>query len=281
MGIAPPAYSHAGIDIHIGDCADILPALGERATLVLTSPPYGAVRDYGGHDFDFGAVAPPIAGAVVDGGVMCWVERDTIVDGARTGADMAHCLAFMELGLSLHDTMIYQAKPPRALGRDRYLSEFEFVFVLRQGRGALRRFNPIKDRRNVTAGIPRAVRDTPGRMADGERKYTKRDAPSTPAPRGRRGVVWQYGTGVSADFTEMNRIAHQHPALMCYALARDLILTYTNPGDLVLDPMCGGGTTLVAAKRLGRRAIGIEIHEPYLDIMAARLAQDAMAIAAD
>lgn len=75
MDIAPPAYSHAGIDIHIGDCADILPSLGERTALALTSPPYGAARDYGGHGFDFAAVAPPIAAAVADSGAMAWVER--------------------------------------------------------------------------------------------------------------------------------------------------------------------------------------------------------------
>ena len=43
---------------------------------------------------------------------------------------------------------------------------------------------------------------------------------------------------------------------MRYALARDLILTYTNPGDLVLDPMRGGSATPAAAKRLDRRAVG-------------------------
>lgn len=66
---------------------------------------------------------------------------------------------------------------------------------------------------------------------------------------------------------------------MPLALASDLMRTYTNPGDLVLDPMRGVGTTLVAAKRLKRRAVGIEIHEPYLDIMTTRLAQNAMELA--
>ncbi|MFF2811795.1 TRM11 family SAM-dependent methyltransferase [Streptomyces sp. NPDC058000] len=52
-----------------------------------------------------------------------------------------------------------------------------------------------------------------------------------------------------------------HPAKMHPGIAAHAIRTYTHPGDLVLDPMCGIGTTLVEALHLGRNALGVE-YEP-------------------
>ena len=65
--------------------------------------------------------------------------------------------------------------------------------------------------------------------------------------------------------------AHTHPTL--FPLARDHIATWTNPPDLTLDPMEGSGTTLRAARDAGRKSIGIEIHEPYYQLIRQRVLQ--------
>jgi site-specific DNA-methyltransferase (adenine-specific)/modification methylase len=64
-----------------------------------------------------------------------------------------------------------------------------------------------------------------------------------------------------------------HPTQKPVAVMRRIIQEHTDPGDMVLDPYAGSGPTLRAAKDLGRRAIGIEIYEPYAEIAARRLAQ--------
>ncbi|WP_236568041.1 DNA methyltransferase [Nocardiopsis sp. FR6] len=66
--------------------------------------------------------------------------------------------------------------------------------------------------------------------------------------------------------TRYSRLSVEHPAKMLPAIARHTIRTYTRPGDLVLDPMCGIGTTLVEALHLGRDAIGVELEPKWAGI---------------
>ena len=90
---------------------------------------------------------------------------------------------------------------------------------------------------------------------------------------GRRGPIWRYATG-GDDFG--------HPTVFPYALARDHIvrLSWTNPGDLAIDPTVGRGTTLRAAADLGRRAIGVEINPEYCDLSRRRMAQTVLPLEA-
>jgi tRNA G10 N-methylase Trm11 len=62
-----------------------------------------------------------------------------------------------------------------------------------------------------------------------------------------------------------------HPGKMLPALAREAISRYTRPGQLVLDPMCGIGTTLVEAAHLGRQAIGVELEPRWAKVAAANV----------
>jgi site-specific DNA-methyltransferase (adenine-specific) len=69
-----------------------------------------------------------------------------------------------------------------------------------------------------------------------------------------------------------------HPTQKPEGLLMNLIAAFTEPDDLICDPFCGSGTTLSAAKRLGRRAIGIEASEADCATAAARLQQSALAL---
>jgi DNA modification methylase len=69
---------------------------------------------------------------------------------------------------------------------------------------------------------------------------------------------------------------HGHPCAKPIRMIEWLVSRASLPGEIVLDPFMGSGTTLVAAKRLGNKAIGIELEERYCEIAAKRLAQGAL-----
>ncbi len=72
-----------------------------------------------------------------------------------------------------------------------------------------------------------------------------------------------------------------HPNAKPVSLIAAFLMSHTEPGDLVVDPCMGGGATLVAAKRLGRRAIGIELDRGYCEAAASMLAQGTLGLLPD
>ncbi|EEE37605.1 DNA methylase [Rhodobacteraceae bacterium KLH11] len=64
-----------------------------------------------------------------------------------------------------------------------------------------------------------------------------------------------------------------HPTEKPWRLMKEMILDFTNPGQLILDPFMGSGTTLVAAALTGRRAIGVELNPKYFDMACLRVAK--------
>lgn len=81
--------------------------------------------------------------------------------------------------------------------------------------------------------------------------------------------IWEYAVGLGG--TTNDRDAFQHPAVFPEKLAEDHIISWTNPGDLVFDPMCGSGTTLKMAKKHSRNYIGCDISEEYVLLARKRL----------
>jgi len=69
---------------------------------------------------------------------------------------------------------------------------------------------------------------------------------------------------------------NEHPTTKPISLMRELVSLFTDPGEMILDPFMGSGTTLRAAKDLGRKAIGIEMNEKYCEIAVRRLMQEVL-----
>jgi site-specific DNA-methyltransferase (adenine-specific) len=89
------------------------------------------------------------------------------------------------------------------------------------------------------------------------------------------------GGGLSGSFVE-NKISNGnlHPTQKPLELWNRIVSLFTNEGDIILDPFMGAGTTLVAAKNLYRKAVGIELEERYCEIAAQRLSQETLDLSA-
>jgi site-specific DNA-methyltransferase (adenine-specific) len=84
--------------------------------------------------------------------------------------------------------------------------------------------------------------------------------------------IWN-GGGKPAFWSFPKVCGGPHTTTKPLKLMQQLILDFTQDGQLIIDPYMGSGTTLVAAKNLKRRAIGVEIQEKYCEIAAKRLRQ--------
>ena len=266
-----------GIELVNGDCAAVLPGL-PPADLILTSPPYDNLRDYGGYNgaFDFDAVAAACVANLAPGGVLVWIVRDGVVGGSETGTSFRQALGLMALGLNLHQSMQYRHWSLAGMRKNAYYRDFDYMFVF--SKGDPKTVHLLEDRENYRAGQISTKRSA-GRTEDYKNKL-RGNAYRVP-DTGRRGSGWYYSIGKCAGSKNgdlpLEELA-EHPAIFPQKLARDHILSWTNPGDLVIDPMVGSGTTLRAAADLGRRAIGIEINPAYCDLIRRRLAQSVLPV---
>ena len=245
----------------------------DSVDLVVTSPPYDNLRTYNDSsswDFEtFTQVADGLIRVLRPGGVIAWNVADAVISdyhgkksgASKTGTSFRQALYFQDHGLNFHDELIYRKHAPRfAAGVNslRYSDVTEYVFILSKGRPST--INLLRDKPNKGAG--KVFKRDGGRNPDGSRNRAGEDAKTGVIHDfGVRENIWYYVTSFGAGQTDKR--AYEHPALMPMELARDLIKSYTNEGDLVLDPFMGSGTTARMAHSIGRDYIGFEIEETY------------------
>lgn len=246
-----------------GDSAEVLKTLDAASIdLTVTSPPYDNLRTYNGYVFDFETIARELYRVTKPGGVVVWVVGDATVNGSETGTSFRQALYFKECGFNLHDTMIWNKGGFSATGAlaVRYAPVYEFMFILSKGLPGT--FNPIKDRKTIHGGV---ILHGTVRNPDGSTKPVSGNGDKRISEYSQRFNIWDVSP------VKENREG-DHPAPFPEALARDHILSWSNPGDVVLDCFAGSGTTLKMAKETGRQYIGIEISPEYCKIIERRVA---------
>ncbi len=133
-------------DILCMDCVEGMRTLVPDACipLTVTSPPYGTMRLYGGHGWDFPSAARELYRITMPGGVLVWVVQEQIVAGAESGDSARQRLFFMHLGFRCHQTMVMMRPGSRQYTPKPYGCPLEYAFIL--SKGAPRCFHPITDR---------------------------------------------------------------------------------------------------------------------------------------
>ena len=193
------------------------------------------------------------------GGVVVWVVGDQTKNGSESGTSFRQALYFMEIGFNLFDTMIYHKKNTPFPRKERYTNAFEYMFVL--SKNVPKTFNPIMEP-SAQPGVRPTIFNTGPNFVKVKKLVTY------PKEK-KRSNVWSYAVGLHG--TTSDKVAFQHPAIFPEKLAYDHVLSWSNPGDLVFDPMTGSGTTCKAAKISGRNYIGVDISPEYIKIAKQRL----------
>jgi hypothetical protein len=237
-----PYYEQDGVTIYCGDCREVLPELGQ-SDHVITDPPYSE-HTHGKQ----------------------WIGAALTADGKPRVATAHKGLGFDALSPAVQAFFCAEA---RRLARRWVLafSDVESVFgwkVMVEAFGLDYVRACVWDK---VDGAPQFTGDRPAAGAECIVCAHQRGAKRWNAG-GKRGV---YRHAVNGE-----RGAKPHPSTKPEPLMLELVHDFTDPGETILDPFMGSGTTLVAAKRLGRKAIGIEINPKYCDVAVSRLRQGAL-----
>jgi len=243
-----PYYEHAGITIYHGDCRDVLPGLPDSSVeQILTDPPYG-------HNNNNGDLAH---------------RRESALGIRKTTDNDARPIA--NDGPEANGLVLWMFGEAKRLLKPGCCC----CCCCAGGGGPDPQFARWSLWLDEAVGFKQAVVWDKGGLGMGwhyRRNYELILVGEKPGAA----CKW-YGGHTQANVVRISGIkpsADGHPTPKPPALMELFISLHSAPSDLVLDPFAGAGTTLVAAKTLARRAIGIEIEERYCEMAARRLAQE-------
>lgn len=264
----------------LGDSLDLLPQLPRSSIdLFFTSPPYADARPYSRIHPDcyvdwflpfaraMYSAANPSGSLIIN--IKNRVSNSGPLKGQRHPYVYRLVLALQDMGWRWIETYIW-AKPNAVPGKfgPRTKDSFEYVYHF------ARTHKPFFDLSSVrtpyradSSEIARRKQDTSGRRnteAGFGRDRTKTYLLGGADP----------GNVVSVPQTYNQHRGVAHTAAMPEGLAEFFIRVASPPGGIVIDPFAGGGTTMVVARRLGRKAGGFEIHEDFAKEARRRVVQD-------
>lgn len=249
-GLPAPVYQDERVTLYQGDCRDLLPLLPVGA--VVTDPPYGDTALVWDERVD--GWWEKIGGRVRDS---MWVFGSL--------RHLVHLVPLLELdGWHMSQEIVWEKHNGSSFHADRFKRVHELAAHFYRGPWAEIYKNPPVTMDATPRQLRRKQRPQHTGYIDGS-TYESEDG----GPRLMRSVQYvrsEHGRAV-------------HPTQKPLGILRPLISYSVEPGGLVIDPFAGSGSTLLAAREMGRNAIGIEIDPEYCAAAAERLAHLTMEVA--
>ncbi|MFH1005819.1 MAG: site-specific DNA-methyltransferase [Bacteroidota bacterium] len=235
--------------------------------LVITSPPYDAIRDYKGFDIDLHETGKEIFRVLKDGGLAAMVIQDQTKKFGKTLTSFRTILDWCDnVGFKLFECLIYKKYGAEgAWWSKRFRVDHEYLPLFLKGERP-QYFNkePIKIP-SKWAGVTMTGAAT--RLTNGKTLNSRK---VTINPTKCPGTVWIYETCGDGE-----KLKHEHPATFPDKLPEDLIKCFCPVEGIVLDPFMGSGTTAIAALKNDRSFIGFDISKEYCKLAEKRIAKNA------
>lgn len=246
---------------------------GQSARLLFTSPPYSDLREYNGqkdmsvdHMAQFIPCYAPFAKIQAVNLGMVFRESE-VVPYWNDYIDAAHAA-----GLKLLAWNVWDKLTCGNIGQQKMMVPLrhEFIFVFGRERVELRFTMPKKEenifgnerRKKVTKRNPDGSTEIHSRGNTAKAFKKMESVLKIPAPT--------HLTSVTAQQSENGAIRQKHPATFPVLLPSEYIVAFTEPGDSVIEPFCGSGTTLIACENLGRACFGMELDPVYCNVILDR-----------
>ena len=257
-GIVRTGMRDSTVVVFSGACLDFLAKIPDGSVdLIVTSPPYNIGKEYEKRmplaEYLAGQreVIGLCAGKLSSSGSICWQVGNFVDDGAIVPLDMEVYPIFKSCGMRLRNRIVWQFGAGLHCSR-RLSGRYETISWYTKSDGYTFNLDPVR--------VPQKYPN--------KRHYAgkKKGQPSC-NPLGKNpSDVWDI-PNVKHNHIEKT----EHPAQFPVELVERLVLMLTDPGDVVLDPYAGSGSSMVAAAMHGRHGLASEIDSGYVDIMAGRL----------
>jgi len=247
-----------------GDAVAILKTFPSNSVdLVVTSPPYDHIRDYHGFSLDMPGIGRELYRVLKDGGIAVVVIQDATKKFAKSLTTYRTIIDWCDnIGFKLFENVVYRKYGTEgAWWQNRFRVDHEYMPIFLKGvRPAYFNKEPLKIPSKHGGEI---LTGSGNRRTDGTTSQTV----TRPINRLKcRGTIWDY-----LNAGDKNPLKRQHPATFPDQIPTDFITCFCPTDGIVLDPLVGSGSTTVAAKRLGRQFIGIDISQEYCEIAKERL----------